>query len=809
MSGRVERRRKGKGSDNDQSSSSSAKDTKERSRKKTKYEKEEQVNSNFTTYGLVVVSISLLFVCLYFYPRDVDSSLTSKSGLRLPLRWGTFRSGHYFGIKKNVPSSVVAGLMWFKNTIEGNTVPIRHWCNQFDNLPSYSWTKHDFDTFGVQEIVDKNFTLTSSLLFLDHGWMSKISLRPNKSSSTGDVLEKPVSLIFYLARESDSDEIFLVSSRKSLQKIGSRIELGGTVSGGTKFSSFIQVLGKPKDAVIYVHDLSTHVEPPLVHLKEAVLTNIHLIRSRDPSPNAEPYIVFKDNRADKPSSPNFVAIQILTRKSLDVAFYLTEKPETTDGDSLINQFDAFISERSLHFDDQFNSVLSSLTSKYNQEQVNFAKATLSNMLGSIGYFHGYSLVRSDKTKEPIPYGPLELVTAVPSRSFFPRGFLWDEGFHNLLLSLFKPELSQIILSNWLNLMNSDGWIPREVILGSEALARVPTEFIVQDVTNGNPPTLLLSLDSMMERKLLNKTYLESIFPKLDSWFGWFNRTQTGPRQGTYRWHGRNPNVLNELNPKTLMSGLDDYPRASHPTDDEIHLDLRCWMAFASRIMHKIASFIGHSSAPRYSISYDYLSDNALLDQLHWSEQNQMYCDFGLHSNNVKLVKKPETEIIERKVLEKPIYQCVPELGYVSLFPMMMEILEPTNPRLGKILSVLEDPELLWSSYGIRSLSKKSNYYRKYNTAVDPPYWRGPIWVPMNFLILRSLKHYSSVSGPYQERARTLHDKLRENVVNNIFESYKTSGYLWEQYDDMIGKGKGSHPFTGWTALIVVIMAEKY
>lgn len=491
-----------------------------------------------------------------------------------------------------------------------------------------------------------------------------------------------------------------------------------------------------------------------------------------------------------------------------------------------------LSEKQNDFDDNFHKRFN-IPNELDSESVTVGKAALSNLLGGIGYFFGQSkiaLPSPSGTKHRnsfVSYWPAELYSAVPSRPFFPRGFLWDEGFHQLLIWRWDIHISLDILGHWLDLMNIDGWIPREQILGAEALSKVPEEFVLQYPTNGNPPTLFLVLRDMIysiKAKKLAATesneiavFLDRAFLRLDGWFKWFNTSQSGKEASSYFWHGRDESTNRELNPKTLSSGLDDYPRASHPSKEERHLDLRCWMHLAADCMHSIAKLLQKENelGVAYDLTAKLLSDFELLNQMHFDDAYGAYFDYGNHTEQVRLSWQvveggngPSRELL-REVLEKPMLRLVPHVGYVSLFPFMGGLIPPGSQILEKQLDLISNRSTLWTRFGLRSLAKTSSLFMKRNTEHDPPYWRGPIWMNMNYMILSALHHYSRVEGPYREKAKNIYSDLRNNLIRNVVNNYHQTGYFWEQYDQKTGKGKGTPMFTGWTSLVLLIMAEDY
>ena len=166
-------------------------------------------------------------------------------------------------------------------------------------------------------------------------------------------------------------------------------------------------------------------------------------------------------------------------------------------------------------------------------------------------------------------------------------------------------------------------------------------------------------------------------------------------------------------------------------------------------------------------------------------------------------------------------QMIARVGYVNIFPLLLKLLPlPSssaasahqNEKLESLLDLIESPELLWSPHGLRSIAKQDAFYQRRNSPGDAPYWRGPIWININYLALSALHHYKQQQPqlhPTAKRAASLYHQLRRNVLATVLGGYHRTGFFWEQYDDRTGNGISGHPFSGWTALVVNIMAETY
>ncbi|KAL2903641.1 Mannosyl-oligosaccharide glucosidase GCS1 [Bienertia sinuspersici] len=743
------------------------------------------------------------------------------------LYWGTYRPHVYLGVRARTSLSLIAGLMWLG--VKDGQYVMRHVCQDSDNLGTYGWTHHNGRDYGRQLITDHGLKLETNFLKLrgkDSGyggdWAVRMDVQSKKSGPEEDIYGTG-HFFFYVADEgghaiSLSRDVLDIHE-DSLLASGSRRDVGG----------WQLHLESADNLEIHYSGFKT---PHIHNLSDLVQVNLaHQIRRSG-------RLQLPDNLGPLGHSPNILVFQISAKLPFkaDFAFvsgteikssWLEERVSRLTGENLSKQ----LMEKKNEFEDKFQRCFN-LNDKVDSEASVVGKAAIANLLGGIGYFYGQSKISVPKNfdikgDDYLLYWPAELYTAVPSRSFFPRGFLWDEGFHQLLIWRWDVHICLDIIGHWLDLLNIDGWIPREQILGAEALSKVPEEFVLQHPTNGNPPTLFLVLHDLISGIKMGKfspaesseisSFLEHASIRLDAWFKWFNTSQLGKDPDSYFWHGRDNITIRELNPKTLSSGLDDYPRASHPNEDERHLDLRCWMLLAADCLHTIVKLTKNHDGlgKEYDFIVKRLSNFESLNQMHYDEAFGAYFDFGNHTEKVRLRSQLKmngnyaNQEMVREVLEEPKLRFVPHVGYVSLFPFMGKLIPPGSWILGKQLDLISNSSTLWTNYGIRSLSKTSSLYMKRNTEHDPPYWRGPIWMNMNYMILSALHHYSEADGPYKMRARTIYEELRSNLIRNIMQNYYKTGYLWEQYDQKTGKGKGARPFTGWTSLVLLIMSESY
>lgn len=213
-------------------------------------------------------------------------------------------------------------------------------------------------------------------------------------------------------------------------------------------------------------------------------------------------------------------------------------------------------------------------------------------------------------------------------------------------------------------------------------------------------------------------WLSNAYTHMLRHYDWLRRTQRGNtndygrayqvpggKPEGYRWRGRQ-------GIHCLTSGLDDYPRPSPPHESELHLDLLSWVGWMAGKLAEVAEVLGKTEDV-LRLKRDKGRVLKSLDALHWNEDEKLYCDTATYEDG-------------------PINTC--NKGYITLFPLFLELLRPSSPKVAHLLDVMEH---LMTGHGLGSLAQDDPLF-----GTEENYWRGPIWINMNYLALTSLHNVS-------------------------------------------------------------------
>lgn len=186
---------------------------------------------------------------------------------------------------------------------------------------------------------------------------------------------------------------------------------------------------------------------------------------------------------------------------------------------------------------------------------------------------------------------------------------------------------------------------------------------------------------------------------------------------------------------------------------------------------------------------------------------------------------------------------------------MMSILKPD--RLKRILETMLNPDQFLSDYGIRALSKeyedKPFYFETDNMKYVVKYlpaesdsemfggnsnWRGPVWMPLNLLIIESLQRfhfylssdfkveYPTGSGQYHTLDEVasdlsqrlcnifLRDEKGRRPFNGMVDKFQHDPHFkdyilfYEYFHGDNGRGVGASHQTGWTSIIAKLIQPR-
>jgi len=459
------------------------------------------------------------------------------------------------------------------------------------------------------------------------------------------------------------------------------------------------------------------------------------------------------------------------------------------------------------------------------------------------------------------------VISMPDTWEFPWYASWDLAFHMLPFARMDPEFAKeqlvLLLREWY--MHPNGQIPAY-------------EFAFSDA---NPPVHAWAawrVYKMAARAgARDRVFLSRVFQKLIINFTWWvNRKDS---EGRHLFSGG-------------FLGLDNigvFDRSKPlPTGGFLEqADGTAWMAFYAATMMSIALELSRDNPATEDVASKFFEHFvAIADAMNtlggtglWDEEDGFYYD-QLHLDGRKAPLKVRSlvgaiPLIAVEVLDAREIDRLP--GFTKRLSWFLEnrkdlarqlsfmehgedvkmlLALPTRDRLVRVLRYLLDEAEFLSPYGLRSVSRvhaESPYVlhangQEFRVDYDPgesttdlfggnSNWRGPIWFPINFLIVEALQRYHHFYGDSLRvecptgsgRSMTLREVAAElsSRLAKIFLAddtgrrpvhaddaryrddphWKDLVLFYEYFHGETGRGLGASHQTGWTATVAKFVQD--
>ena len=460
------------------------------------------------------------------------------------------------------------------------------------------------------------------------------------------------------------------------------------------------------------------------------------------------------------------------------------------------------------------------------------------------------------------------VLSVPDKWEYPAFFAWDLAFHMIPMVGIDPEAAKkqllLLLREWY--LHPNGQMPA----------------FEYDLSNVNPPVHAWACWQVFQRSGdRDHAFLERAFHKLLLNFTWWvNREDP---------HGRNVFSGGFLGMDNI--GVFDRSRPL-PTGGFLEqADGTAWMGFFCLGMLRIALELAQHHDHTYEDIANKFFEHFLLisDSINnlggrglWDEADGFYYDQLLvdgHTTPLKvralsgLIPLLAVLVLEEETLRalpdfrrrttwflenrKDLVKQIAALEVSGQAPRSRMLLSLAGrSRLERSLAYLLDEREFLSPYGVRSLSRvyKDHPYvlrmdgHEYTVGYVPgdmdsadfggnSNWRGPVWFPINVLLIEALREYDRYYGdtfqigcptntglpvtlagvaeeliirltglfaPQSGRPRPCHGSLDRYASDPHWRDYIL---FYEYFDGDSGRGLGASHQTGWTALIATLLGD--